>query len=208
MLWFFLVSSSPLPQWLIFRLENQYKSFGREQPLQEQIPFILVLGGGQSFSPQLPASIQLSSTALVRTGEGIRIHKLVLGSKLIFSGNSLSGRTTIAENASIAAIELGIPPEDTLQLRGGSNTAEEVLAFKKRFGNVPVILVTSASHMPRAMMICRYEGINAIPAPTEFLLKPDPDKSPYEFLPSWHKIELMQRVMHEWLATLKWKIVK
>lgn len=206
--WLLLASSSPLPQWLINNLEKKYQALQLEGAYLDSIKHILVLGGGSTISPNIPASLQLSGTSLIRLAEGIRIYQSLDSVKLVFSGYSRSKRTTIAELGALAAIELGVASEDTIQLRDASNTWDEIVSFKRRYGKGPVILVTSASHMPRAMMLCKFEGVQALAAPTDFLLKHDSQKWAFEFLPSVQKLEMTQRVLHEWLATLKWKILK
>lgn len=201
--WIFTITISPIPQWLIYNLEHKYEPW-RPEPQSVNYPVhILILGGGHSIAPELPSTGQLMSSALGRITEGIRIHRLIASSKLICSGNSQSKRTTQAEMLANAAVELGVFPVDTLQLRRASNTQEELLEYKKRFGiERKVILVTSAFHMPRAIAICQLNGIDAIPAPADFYLKKDPSRGYFDFRPSVSKISMMQMALHEQLGLL------
>lgn len=205
-IWMLLVSTTPLPQWLVYTLEKQYKPFNNAQHKMNPPVYILILGGGHTISPDLPASQQLSGTAVVRLAEGIRIHNQLAGSKLVCSGYSASGRTTQAEMLARAAIDLGVSSNDTLQLRSPGKTAEEIRAFKKRFGAVPLVVVTSASHMSRVMMICEQEVIKAIPGPTDFYSKPDSLYSNFNFYPSTHKLLMFETGLHEFGGMIKEKI--
>lgn len=201
--WLVLMSATPFPQWLARKLESRYPPFTLEKNALDSTNLnILILGGGHVVSPQLPAINQLSMEAVGRLTEGIRVHQMLPGSKLVCSGYSASNRSTQAEMLAAGAIELGVKPIDTLLSITPSNTWEELVVYRSRFGIRPFILVTSAIHMPRAMAVCNELGLKALPAPTNHLLKIDPQVSPYDFTPSYHKIMLMQRVLHEYLGMI------
>lgn len=204
--WILLVSCTPLPQFLAYSLEKQYLPFNYNELKNDFPSYILVLGGGHTVSPSLPAGQQLSGTAIVRLAEGIRIHNLHAQCKLICSGYSSSNRTTQAEILANAAHELGVSRKDTIQLRLPGNTEEEIHAFKTRFGSAKVIIVTSALHMPRAMMIAQTYQVNAWPAPADFLIKHDDHVQRFDFYPSAQKMVIMERVLHEYGGIIKYKI--
>ena len=67
------------------------------------------------------------------------------------------------------AISLGVDKEDIILYLGTKDTQEEAQAGKKLLGDKPFILVTSASHMTRAVNFFRNEGLAPIPAPTNHL---------------------------------------
>lgn len=207
--WMFMVGVSPLPQWLAFRMERQYPVFSLDSWNLEEPVHILVLGGGYHYDPSLPATMRLSRRASPRLVEGLRIYRLLPDSKVVGSGRSFSKWASLAEVQSVAAIELGISEEDTLQSREPRNTAEEIFAYKKRFGSSgSLIVVTSALHMPRTMLICRANGLMAIPAPADFFVKHNGETSPLHFKPSALKIELMQNVLHEYMGIVKEKFFR
>ncbi len=201
--WLAIVSISPLPQWMTYSLEQRQAPIKIESLPTASPTYILVLGSGHTNSPALPASMQLTGTALLRLAEGIRIYKQLPGSKIVCSGYTASNRTSQAEMLANAAIELGVNPSDTIQLREPSNTFAEVTSFKKRFGNAVPIIVTSASHMPRAMLICEKVGLRATPAPTDYLIKDDTLASKFDFYPSGNKIGMMERTLHEYAGMIQ-----
>jgi uncharacterized SAM-binding protein YcdF (DUF218 family) len=206
-IWIFCISVTPFSQWILYRLESQYQPFQNNVKLDSPT-YILILGGGFTMAPALPASGQVFPATLGRLTEGIRIQHQVPGSKLVCSGNSTSTSTKItqAEVVANAAIELGIEPRDTIQLRPPTNTREEIKAYLKRFGfGKNVIIVTNAYHMPRTMLICKQEGLKAISAPTDYCLKKDPRKTLFDFRPSIFKIFMFDYAMHEYLGMIKIK---
>ena len=85
--WVLVVSTRPVPFFLVNKLESKY-------PVLNEIPFadtaervhILVLAAGHSDDETLPPNSQLSGGALGRLTEGVRLHKMITGSKLILSG--------------------------------------------------------------------------------------------------------------------------
>lgn len=206
LVWLFVVSVSPLPVFLVKEQENQYAVLW-QIPDSLQHPYLLVLGGGHSIAPTLPPNDQLSHKALARLAEGIRLKQQHPAAKLIGSGNYSSKRTPQATVLMNTAVALGIAPSDTLQSSVPYNTETEAIAYAQRFGTqTPLILVTSALHMPRALFWFQQQGIAAIPAPTDHYIKPDPEKSPYNWKPSAQKIEVTAALLHEWVGMLNAKI--
>jgi uncharacterized SAM-binding protein YcdF (DUF218 family) len=196
--WLFLITVSPLPVWLAARHEARYPVLW-EMPDTLTAPYILVLGGGHTNAPGLPPGNQLSTTALARLAEGIRLYRDCPGGKLLGSGHSRSGRVSQGEMLMRAALSLGVPPEDTLWLPTPANTEQEACAFAARFGpGRPLVVATDALHQPRAMFWFRQAGLSPIPAPANHRVKPDPQRSPYNWRPSAQKLELSKMLIHEW----------
>jgi uncharacterized SAM-binding protein YcdF (DUF218 family) len=169
-LWLVLISLNFLPGILIKTLESRY------QPLTEtsQISnagtiYILVLGGGHSEDANLSPAEQLMPSSLGRLKEGIRLHNLLPGSQLVFSGRTLGQKYSHAEILRIAALSLGVEDSIIKILPVSENTREEASDFTDRFGTKnTLILVTDAIHMPRAMLLFRKAGQEPVPAPTNF----------------------------------------
>ncbi len=198
MVWLLCCSSTPLPQFLVLRLEQRF-------PVAGQLPdssLILVLGAGFTADDRLPFTNQLSEDALARLVEGIRLMRLTPGSKLILSGYAPYGDLSQAETLARAALELGVEPRDTVLLPRPTRTREELENFRKRFPSRNAVVVTSAIHMPRAMAWCAYFGIVALPAPTAHLIKHSPRRGDFDFVPSYRKLMLMHRALHEHLGLL------
>lgn len=94
--------------------------------------------------------------------------------KLSGVGNSFRTQQQ-PESADIATLLtlMGVPPSAILQDSTSLNTYENVVNVKKILnekGIKRVLLVTSALHMPRSLLIFKKQGIDVIPAPTDFLV--------------------------------------
>ena len=79
-----------------------------------------------------------------------------------------------------------------------SNTRKEAETYVKNFGTKNrLILVTSAIHMPRAVMNFQKAGVNPIAAPADFIIKYGSHKNPWRWLPYSENIGMMEAAIHE-----------
>ena len=122
--------------------------------------WVAVLGGGCLADPKLAPTSQLPPLALARLIEGIRLHRLIPGTKVIVSGGERSSRAMCE-----VALALGVPRANIVRQTKGRDTTHEARAFHELIGSDRFILVTSASHMPRALAMFRKLGMDAVPAP-------------------------------------------
>ncbi len=204
--WLFIISSSPIPRWLVRSLESSYKVYNGSN-LDSKEPHILILGGGHTQDPDLPFNNQLSTNALGRLVEGIRIYRFIQNSKLVLSGYTSTDKMSQAEILARTALLLNVDEADTLMNTTPKNTRQEAKHYFEKFGNNhPLILVTDAAHMPRAMMWFKKYGLDPIPAPTNNMVKTDPYKSSFIFKPSIGNLGMMRRAMIEYSGILYFKL--
>lgn len=152
---------------LIRPLEQRYPpllAVGRAGAKVPNVTFIAVLGGWADDDPNVPITSHLSPELMVRLIEGVHLHRQITGSKLILSGgnDSAGGMAKMAE-------ALGVSAEDILPLDQPRDTEEESQQMAPIVGSRQFVLVTSASHMPRAMGLFKKRGLQPIAAPTDYL---------------------------------------
>lgn len=166
--WFFLFSYAPFVNMILHNIESTYSTL-HQAP--KEMKYIYVLGGGHSTDETQPITSQVNEASVVRLNEGIRLYRqLHENAKIIVSGYSgLYDPTTHAAMQKKLAIALGVQEEDILLRPDPRDTQEEAIAAKKLLADEPFILVTSASHMARAMNFFTQEGLTPIPAPTNHL---------------------------------------
>ena len=203
-----IISTDPVPNLLVGSLENRYQTLLEiPQSFPDTPVYVMVLGGGHTSDPRLPVNDQLSTTALGRLTEGIRIHQAIPGSRLVLSGWANSETESQAETLAGTALLLGVDKEAIHTLPPPHNTRAEAAGYNEAFGkNHPLIVVTDATHMPRAIMHFRMKGLNPIPAPTNHLLKESQGEKRFTFLPSNSNIQKSQKVIHEYVGMLWAKI--
>jgi len=204
LIWLALISFVPLPKLLCRSLESSYPPLTDLNSLSNDIDVhIMILGSGHTSDPVLPANNQLSHNALGRLAEGIRLHRLLPGSKLITSGWQGDDLVPNAMVLKRAAELLGISTEDILILVTPVNTEEEALSYRSTFGKThKLIVVTDAIHMPRAIMWFHKAGLNPIAAPTNHLIKYNPNQKSFNFLPSADNINEMESAIHEYIGIM------
>lgn len=170
-----LCSTSYLPKKLIHSIERTYSPLVLGKLDKSENYYIHVLGSGTSLDEKLPASMNLNATTLMRLFEGIRIHNYLDNAVLVTSASAGTGRKSQAQVAKEAAISVGIDEDHIEILDTPTTTVEEAIAFKNKFGaSKKILLVTSALHMPRAIEIFKDQGLDVIPAPTEYMYKEGP----------------------------------
>lgn len=101
---------------------------------------------------------------------GIRLWLANPGSKMIFTGAAAkTNPVSTAEAGARVAESLGVPRSAIITLDSPKDTEEEAAAVKQAIGDVPFLLVTSASHLPRAMIFFEKQGLHPLPAPANQL---------------------------------------
>lgn len=162
----FLLSLQPVADRLLRPIENSYPTWQGTQ----HVDYIVVLGGGYTWNPQWAPSSNLINNSLPRLNEGIRLWRANPGSKLIFTGGVAQTNTvSTAEVGARVAESLGVPRSAIITLGEPKDTEEEAAAVKQTIGTTPFLLVTSASHLPRAMIFFKNAGMTPLPAPANQL---------------------------------------
>ncbi|HEY9664635.1 MAG TPA: YdcF family protein [Allocoleopsis sp.] len=111
-----------------------------------------------------------------RVLHGARLYLQGKAPLVIMSGGRINwvdnSESESADMASLAEA-MGVPASAILQDPTSLNTYENAVNVKQilqKKGIKRVLLVTSAMHMPRSLAIFKKQGIEAIPAPTDFII--------------------------------------
>lgn len=161
-----LLSLQPVADSLLAPIENKYPTYQSSTP----VDYIIVLGGGYTYNPEWAPSSNLINNSLPRVAEGIRIYRQNPHSKLVFTGGkAMDNPMASARVAGLVAESLGVPQNDIILVENGKNTEGEAELIAKLIGNKPMALVTSANHLPRAIVWFEKQGLTPIPAPANQL---------------------------------------
>ncbi|MCW8327273.1 envelope biogenesis factor ElyC [Photobacterium sp. SDRW27] len=190
----FLVSFQPIATSLLRPLERENNPY---VPSAKTVDFVMVLGSGHVIDHAMPMTSELSRTSLMRLAEGMRIHRLFPGSKLILSG--YGGGTDISQARMMAkvALALGVSKNDILLLETAKDTWEEAFQAASVVGDKKLVLVTSASHMTRALYEFNQAGLTPTPAPTNFLASNKIEQPWERYKPQAKYLEQTERYWHE-----------
>ncbi|HNR65205.1 MAG TPA: YdcF family protein [Atribacterota bacterium] len=177
-------------------------------------PIIVVLSGDSSSGSLLTDECvsEVGEITLARLVGAYLLYKKI-ECPILVSGGIIPGIGEVTPAASIMGevlMELGVTAENILKESKSSTTlenAEFTLNILTRLPFQEVILVTSAVHMPRAMLAFQNDVVTILPAPVNFLYE---DKSPgvLDIFPNRSSWEHNLRAIHEWIGLIYYKIIK
>jgi uncharacterized SAM-binding protein YcdF (DUF218 family) len=204
-----LFSNKYVSIWLVHPLEARHAAIPEltaGQPLPPQLAacrYVVVLGGGNGNSHGLSATSQLSSSALARVTEAVRLLRVLPDASLIVSGPGDGGdHPTHATMLTRAAVSLGVEPSRIAFIDQARDTEDESLATARIVGTAPFALVTSAWHMPRAVALFRHAGLSPLPCPADFSAHTDDDFSWTDLFPEEPSLERSTWAVRERLGYL------
>ncbi len=194
-----LVSTTPaVPQWAMRTLEGRYPAIDLAAAKAADAQWVVVLGGGHASDPKLPISAQVGTSTMYRLVEGVRIARQLPGATLLLSG--YAGKESVSNAQIKADLAKAVGYEGALALEERPrDTAQEAAMITERFGQAPFVLVTSASHMPRAMALFQGQGAHPIAAPTGHLA-PREALQVWDWFPNAQDAYCLQRAVYEYLG--------
>ena len=186
-------------------LEGRYSSI---DPLKMEVLDVLVLLGGATretpsggFEVNYNGDRIVTSARMFHHGRVKRIY--CTGTRTV----EVSKATTDeAEQAQSILIDLGVPAEAIVRLKG-RNTFEEMESIAEEFGDRRVGILTSAWHLPRAMRLAESAGVHPVPVPSNFIGRGVVSNTPVgaiirDCVPHHDALMINARAMKEYLATI------
>ena len=194
-----IFSYATIPDFCLGLLENRYPPLLSVHPA-EKIIWVVVLGGGHTSDPTQPPTGQISNASLTRLVEGIRIYRMCPGSKLVLTGGIVFDPKPEAETMAEVAAILGVGKQDLVLDTASKDTKDQAIKVGQIVVNDRFVLVTSAAHMPRSVALFRKQGLEPLPAPTDFWVKQAQGFNPRQLFPNAHGLVKMERTFHEALG--------
>lgn len=177
---------------------------------------VVVLGGGWAPDAPWPATARLNDSSTSRLLEGLRLLQQLPEARLVVSGASRRpGEAPIAHGYAAVARALGVPDDRLVVLDQPKNTAQEAYAVREALAGLSAergeralgegrsfLLVTSASHMPRAVRHFERAGLTPVAAPTHFLADREASNRLNYWIPSAENLRKTERAVYERLGLL------
>jgi uncharacterized SAM-binding protein YcdF (DUF218 family) len=167
-----LAGNQLVTYWMGKRLEASFLSTRTDQLGEFQA--VLILGGSTSMTPALE----------VQGGErvfaGYRLYYAGKAKKLLVSGrqNVRASDSDLhpAEEARLLLLQSGVP-ESAIEMLDGLNTSEEISCLKEWMNTnvkagIRIGILSDASHLERALSLCKSQGIQAVGIPSGFVTNP------------------------------------
>ena len=192
---------------LIAPLEARYAPYGAQgqYPIPEgEIRYVVVLAGGAPAHPGYPITRQIDGNSMARLVEGVRVYRRCPNSTLVLSGGR--GADPAANPGTLTNVLfvklLGVD-ESRVSVRNTSqDTEDEARNLAELIGQEPMVLVTSASHMPRAMALFEQAGMRPIPAPSDYRTGLDYVFVVESIYPNADALYNSERAVYEYIGTL------
>jgi len=132
---------------------------------------VVVLGGGNQTIQARGGSLnQVSWTAALRLLEGARLYRLLDHPTVIVSGGITErepGARSEGDAMRNAIIELGVPADNVMVEAESKTTHDEAREIARMLAGrpkQPIVIVTSPTHLPRALAVFRAAGLDPIPS--------------------------------------------
>jgi len=165
----YLGSIAPIHDLLMLPLEDAYKVPSIEEVEKGNV--YVVLGGGvYDFAPEMDGKGALSSEALSRLVCAYRLYRMDRKS-IIYSGGALFDGQPEAKVAKRVLLSLGVNEKDIIAEAESKDTYENAklvkrITEKRKFNRI--VLITSAFHMKRSMLLFDKFFKETIPYPTAY----------------------------------------
>jgi uncharacterized SAM-binding protein YcdF (DUF218 family) len=204
------LSLPPVAAALVAPLEAQAR---RETPRTVACCYdaIVVLGGG--ISPAVPPDFPDPdlTDAADRVWYAARLYHRGIAPRIIVSGGSLldgpsNPATSEAEAMRRFLVDLGVPSSAVVSEGDSRNTRENVHNVRRIVGDAPVLLITSAGHMPRALRLARQAGLNVTGSPIDWSAPASARPVWDNWLPNMGSMGSSNGALHEYIALfLDWR---
>ena len=206
-----VVASLPVTgDWVVARLESQYPPMRIEACPNADA--IVALGGIVAGRIGDPQEFEWGES-VDRFEQAVKLLRAGKAPLLVFTGARTPwtlSRENEGERLRRAAIEHGAPPEQVMVTPIVDTTAAEAEAIRQLAaarGWRRLILVTSAMHMPRAILLFRRAGVEMIPYPVDFRQRaPEEALNVTWFLPQAAALAKTEAALREHLALAYYRI--
>jgi len=193
-------ASPPVSNTLVSYLEDQHPVV---QTVPEDTHSILVLGSGHTWAQDRPPNSVLSAAALSRVSEGVRLWKQSTDTTLVTSGAKFESVIAHADVAANMALAAGVSAGKIVRFTDTLDTAQEIKQLIEHVrenpveGKTRIVIVSSATHLPRAALMMSQFDIPYTLAPADFIYSESP----------WHRmgaesIHSADRAIHEFFGML------
>ena len=200
----YTISIGPVADGLLRGLEG-----GLEIPEDPKGDVIVVLGAGMvDGAPDFTGKGRPSREAIARIVTAVRLYRR-LDLPIIVSGGRIFTDESEAVLMGRFLRDLGVPEERIILESNSRDTRENALYTKEiceRMGFKRPILITSATHMRRAILSFETAGMEATPFPSHFRVWEGKRYSWLDYLPSAGALEGTSAAMHEYLGLLFYRI--
>jgi len=193
-----IFSIGPVSFWLLGKLEYQYPYLQDTSQLNG-VRYIVILSGYADDDANIALSSRVNSSSAFRLMEALKLHRELPATRIIITGS-----TRISRVMKEVLVSLGAKEDRIILEEQSASTFENATNIGKFVGRHRFVLVTSAGHMPRSMMVFKKAGMDPIPAPTDYYTFKN--YMAISYLPSPLHLINSDLAMHEYLGILWYRV--
>ena len=174
--------------------------------LPADVDAIVTLGGGISPPAQFRDDPQVDGVSFGRCLHTAAIYEHLGKCTIIVSGGPsrrVPGGPTVAEVMRDTLVKFGVAKGDIVIETDSLSTYENAVNSSKVLKDLDLkkaVLVTDSRHMPRAVMCFRKQGVDVVPAPSDFSFERAPSPLYETAIPSSGGLRGSHKAFHEWLG--------
>lgn len=214
LLLFWVLATEPLRDLLLSPLERHYPALVQQEVAGDDRTAIVLLGGGlYEQAPEYGGVDMLSNHSLMRTAYAADLARTT-GYEIYTSGGIVLSKRAEPEALVMQRWleRLGVEPGNIHTEIASRTTWENAARIREALegtGGRRLLLVTSAMHMPRAMLVFESEfestGLQVVPAPCDY----QGEQQPYhllDYLPGSAAFSDSAEGLHEYLGWLWYRL--
>jgi uncharacterized SAM-binding protein YcdF (DUF218 family) len=179
-------------------------------PSNPQGDVIVLLGGGiHEGVADLTGKGTPGEDMLARTVTAVRLQRQLQIPVIVSGGSGYSGRSAEAPVIRRFLLDLGVADRQIVLEEKSRDTNENALYCReilKKQGFQNPLLVTSAYHMRRSVMMFKNVGVAVTPVPAQFLTGGNIPFIWADFLPTTHSFQKSEKAIREYLGLLFYSI--
>ncbi|MFT2090420.1 YdcF family protein [Paraglaciecola sp. 2405UD69-4] len=199
--WLLLCSMTYPSVLLIKHLEDPYPTVKIESKAWQQTDAIVILACNYFEDNELPFVSRWPNCSMQRNHHAARMYHLV--NKPIYLAGDILGKKDVNSQAvhnREFLTNMGVNSHDIFINAKGRNTETEVAALAEMLDGKYISLVTSASHLTRALTYFEDYNIKVLPIPVEHLSRKKVE--PVLGLPNAFSLYRSERALHEYLGLI------
>ena len=166
--WLYLCSTSLFANFLSGTLERRFVP--QAMSVIEPVDAIVLLGGAMRGDTHMGTFADLNQHA-DRLVYAVALYKAGKAPVIVLTGGGVDGARTEAEQMRDLLEVMGVPREDMLLENNSRNTHDNAVycaQLLRANGMDRILLVTSAYHMRRSLALFEAQGLDVVPAPTDY----------------------------------------
>lgn len=207
---------------LVFAAGNKWTAFSLIRSLENDYPplaaaaapradVIVVLGGGLGL-PHPPRPHPDLNGRADRLAHALRLYQAGKAGHILLTGGNVFPQPGLKSESFYARDLLeswGLPAGVAVLETDSRNTiqnAEHSARILARRGWDKALLVTSATHMHRALRAFRHAGVDPVPVPTDFIAVDSNTPAALEWIPTAEALSGTTHALHEYIGRLWYRI--